>query len=70
VKTVTPLKIAIVASGRSQREIATAIGMHPSHLSRIVNGLHADERTCESIAQELGREVADLFGGQELEQAA
>lgn len=70
VKIVTPLKIAIVQSGRPQREIAAALDMHPSHLSRIVNGLHADERTQEALARELDRRVADLFGEQELQAAA
>lgn len=59
-KLVTPLKIAIVQSGRPQREIAAEAGMHESHLSRIVNGLHADDATWERLARVLGRRIGDI----------
>lgn len=65
----TPLKRAIFESQRSQREIAAEVGMDPSHLSRIVNGLHADEATQRKIAAALRRDVAQLFPT-EAEQAA
>lgn len=57
----TPLKRAIFESRRTQRDIADAVGITPSHLSRIVNGLHVDDGTQEKIASELGRNVSDLF---------
>lgn len=57
----TPLKRAIFESERTQREIAAEIGMDPSHLSRIVNGLHAADATRAAIAAALGRQVDDVF---------
>lgn len=61
---VTPLKLAIVASGRSQRDVAAAVGISEFKLSRIVNRrVHADEATRAAIARELGRTSAALFGG-------
>jgi transcriptional regulator with XRE-family HTH domain len=58
---VTPLKLAIIASGREQREIAMEAGLSESHLSRIVNGLHTDEVTREAIAAALGCPLAVLW---------
>lgn len=58
---VSPLKLAIVGSGRTQKSIAAAIGMNEAHLSRIVNGLHCDDATREAIARELGTTVDELF---------
>jgi hypothetical protein len=58
---VTPLKLAIIASGRPQKDIAAEIGIDPSHLSRIVNGLHCDDGTREKLAAALGRNVSDVF---------
>jgi transcriptional regulator with XRE-family HTH domain len=55
------LKVAIVESGRTQRSIAAEVGLREDHLSRIVNGLHADEATCEAIARALGRHVDEVF---------
>lgn len=64
---VTPLKLAIVASGRSQRDVATAVGISEFKLSRIVNR-HAtpDEATRRALARELGRPAAALFGDGQL----
>lgn len=62
-QTPTAAKVAVVASGRSQREIALAAGIHPTHLSRVVNGLRCDERTREAIATALGRDVDELWPG-------
>ena len=65
----TPLKLAIVQSGIPQKDIAAGVGIDPAHLSRIVNGLHADDHTKQSIAREIQRRtgepttVADLFDG-------
>lgn len=62
--TVTPLKLAIVASGRSQRDVAAAVGISEFKLSRIVNRrADADTATRAAIARELGRTPAALFGG-------
>jgi len=62
---VTPLKLAIVATGRTQRDIAASVGIDEFKLSRLVNGReHADEDLKEKLAQELGRD--DLFGDDEL----
>lgn len=66
----TPLKRAIFESQRTQRDIADEIGMSPSHLSRIVNGLHADERTRSSIARALGRTTDELWPATRDRQAA
>jgi hypothetical protein len=60
-KRVTPLKIAIVTSGRAQKDIAAAVGVDPTHFSRIVNGLHCDEAMQKRIAEELGRQIPELF---------
>lgn len=64
-RTPTPLKIAIFHSGRPQREIADALGIHEATLSRIVNGLRADPHIQARIAEVLGRPVADLFPADE-----
>lgn len=58
---VTALKVAIVASGRTQREVAEAIGIDETRMSRIVNGEHADDTLREAIATTLGRTTDDLF---------
>ncbi len=57
----TALKRAIFESGRIQREIASELGMDPARLSRIVNGLHCDDRTRGRIAAALGRNVCELW---------
>lgn len=77
-KLVTPLKIAIVQTGRPQKDIAAAVGARlgwapasaESKLSRIVNGLHADDGTREVIAQEVGVDPATLWREQEMQAAA
>lgn len=58
---VTPLKLAIVASGIPQKQIAHQIGLDPAQLSRIVNGLHANDATRRKIARVLGRTEAELW---------
>lgn len=60
-RSVTPLKLAIVASGRSQRALAAELRMDETHLSRIVNGLHTDEDTRNRIASALHRQVDELW---------
>lgn len=64
---VTPLKLAIVASGRSQRDVANAVGISEFKLSRIVNRrATADEATRRALARELGQPAATLFGDDQL----
>lgn len=58
---VTPLKLAIAGSGRTQRELADALGLSEAHFSRIVNGLHASKATRQDIADELGQTVDHLW---------
>ncbi len=60
-KRVTALKLAIVASGRAQRDLALELGLHESQLSRIVNGLQTDAGTRYAIADALGREHDELW---------
>jgi len=74
----TKLKLAIVQSGRPQKDIAAGVAAQlgwaessaQSKLSRIVNGLHADDATRAAIAQELGRTVPDLWPEQQETRAA
>ena len=58
---VTPLKLAIVHSGRTQRDIASTAGINEAQFSRIVNGLHASDATRAAIAQALDVPEADLW---------
>jgi transcriptional regulator with XRE-family HTH domain len=57
----TALRIAIAASGRTQREVADAIGMSDGAFSRIVNGLHTSDANRAAIAHEIGASVSDLW---------
>ncbi|ADB50180.1 helix-turn-helix domain-containing protein [Conexibacter woesei] len=59
---VTRLKLAIVASGRSQRDVAAAVGISEFKLSRIVNGrAQPDDATRAALARELASPRASLF---------
>jgi transcriptional regulator with XRE-family HTH domain len=60
-RVITPLKLAIVRSGRTQREVAEAIGISEKKLSLVANGLHVDDGTRQAIAAELGQTVTDLW---------
>jgi transcriptional regulator with XRE-family HTH domain len=57
------LKVAIVASQRTQRDIARAINGNENRLSEIVRGV-VDPTQSEraALARELGRPEHDLFG--------
>jgi transcriptional regulator with XRE-family HTH domain len=56
------LKFAIIESGRSQVELASALGMQDSRLSKIVNGhFQATEDEQRAIAHALGKPVDQLF---------
>ena len=57
----TPLKLAVVASGVAQKDIAAAVGVHEVTLSRYVNGGFCDPQTRERIARFLGRGVGELW---------
>jgi transcriptional regulator with XRE-family HTH domain len=62
VKAPTPLRLAIVQTGRTQREIADEIGLSESRLSQIVNGhWNADEDTRDQIAAAVGRTRDELW---------
>jgi transcriptional regulator with XRE-family HTH domain len=60
-RAVTPLKLAVVASGRRQKDIAAQVGLDEATFSRIVNGLHAPDATRAAIAQALDVPEADLW---------
>jgi transcriptional regulator with XRE-family HTH domain len=60
-KRVTRLKLAIVASGRPQKDIAAELGIQESTLSRFANGLHVPVDQRAAIAVALGTTEADLF---------
>lgn len=62
----TALRLAIVSSGRTQREIAGRAGLDETYFSRIVNGLQCDERIRESISAVLGREKSELWPATEV----
>lgn len=65
------LRIAIAASGKTQREIAAAAGISEVHLSRIVNRRrHADDGTRAALARTLGESESSLFEDRELREAA
>ena len=53
------LRLLITASGRPMRDIAEAVAMHPSQLSRIARGTAGDLRvtTVSKIAAALGSEL-------------
>lgn len=57
----TPLKLAIVASGRRQKDVATAVGIDEVVFSRIVNGLHTSDARKAAIAAELATNVDALW---------
>lgn len=69
-KNPTPLRLAIVRSGRTQRDIAGALGMWESRLSLIVNGEHCDEAMRTRIAAELAVPVGDVFPDGDAREAA
>ncbi len=66
---VTPLRLAIVASGKRQKELAAEVGLSESRMSMIANGLHVDEATREKIAAALDTSVSALWP-ENAEQAA
>ncbi len=57
----TPLKRAIFEAGRTQADLALAVGIDQTHLSRIVNGLRANPDTQARIADELDVPVSSLW---------
>lgn len=58
----TALKLAIVAAGITQRDLARRLDIKESTFSRIVNGgLHASDATRAAIAQALDVPEADLW---------
>lgn len=58
----TPLKLAIVASGRTQREIAEMVGIDEDSLSKIANGHRTPSLPrAIALARLLNQSVTDLF---------
>jgi transcriptional regulator with XRE-family HTH domain len=56
------LKLAIVATDQSQRQVGADCGIHEDRLSQIVNGwITPREDECERLARVLGRTVDELF---------
>lgn len=61
-KVTNPLKVAIAADARHQKEIAAEVGLSEPNLSQIVNGWRsADEPTRSALALTLGKSVDELF---------
>jgi hypothetical protein len=67
---ITPLKLAIVKSGRTQREIAEAAGISEKKLSLMAGGWHADDGTRKKLAGVLGQTVEELWPPSTPERAA
>lgn len=57
----TPLRIALLRSGMSQKQLAKRIGKHESVVSRIFNGLRCDAETQQGIARVLEVSVSELW---------
>lgn len=57
----TPLKVAIVLSGRTQKDIAAEVELDEATFSRVVNGLHTSQANRANIARALGRSTEELF---------
>lgn len=66
----TNLQRVLLEEGRKQSWLAGKIGIDQASLSRIVNGLHADERTRAAIADALGRHPDELWPSADAEAAA
>lgn len=70
-KAPTPLRLAIVKSGRTQREIADEVGLSEARMSQIVNGhWNADEATRLNLSAALGRNVDELWPAADRAEAA
>lgn len=61
----TPLRVALAQAGMTQTDLAEKAGIERSRLSRIVNGLHADDGTRDAIAHALGRTPDELWPAHE-----
>jgi DNA-binding XRE family transcriptional regulator len=65
-KPTTPLRTAIAADPRFQKEIAAEVGLSETTLSLIVNGRwNADDETKTALARTLGKSVSELFPSHE-----
>lgn len=61
-KKISPLRLAILENGCTQREVAAKSGLHESIVRLIVNGRYVpDERQKRSIAIALGRYEHEIF---------
>ena len=57
----TTLQRILREEGRRQDWLAAQVGVHESHISRIVNGLHCPDDLKQRIADALGRDRAEVF---------
>lgn len=57
----TPIKLAILLSGRTQRDIAREIGVSDVTLSRICTSGHATQSNRDALAAILRRDVSEIF---------
>ncbi len=61
-KSPTPLKVAIVMTGRTQRDVAAAVGMDEIQFSNVVLGKRTPRvDVAVRIAEEVGRDVSELW---------
>lgn len=57
-----PLKIKILESGRTQRDIARNLEIEPSRLSEFIQGWREPDLDMkERLAKDLGCKIADIF---------
>lgn len=57
----TPLRLALLHAGRTQRSLAEELGVSEPVMSRYVNGLHPSDDLKDRIARSLGRTVESLW---------
>jgi len=65
----TPLDIrnAIFKAGLNQAAIARAIGVHPTFVSRIIDGHCVSRRVHEAIAEAIGMDIRQIWPERYLE---
>lgn len=58
-----PLKVAILESGLTQRDLARLSGLHENYISMLVRGrLNPNEAEKQKISAVVGKEPQHLFG--------
>jgi transcriptional regulator with XRE-family HTH domain len=58
---VTPLKLAILEAGVTQKSVAEKAGMSETRLSHIARGLHPSNDEAVALADAIGRTVDELW---------